>query len=150
MNVSLQNVREALGELGKFRFGEMRVEDALQEIVHTTHAMFGVDGTGLMLSDAEQQLRSVAASDDRLQHLEEIQIQHSEGPCIAAFEDKELVGVEDLKQDERWPKFSDAALSRAHLVAFPARRNTTALARRFACAPSLRILESAVETPPRL
>ena len=112
MNVSLQDVREALGELGKFRFGDMRVEDALHEIVHTTHAMFGVDGAGLMLSDAEQQLRSVAASDDRLQHLEEIQIQHSEGPCIAAFEDKELVGVEDLKQDLRWPKFSDAALSR--------------------------------------
>jgi GAF domain-containing protein len=112
MNVSLQDVREALGELGKFRFGEMRVEDALHEIVHTTHAMFGVDGAGLMLSDAEQQLRSVAASDDRQQHLEEIQIRHSEGPCIAAFEDKELVGVEDLKQDQRWPKFSDAALSR--------------------------------------
>ncbi len=112
MNVSLQDVREALGELGKYRFGEMRVEDALHEIVHTTHAMFGVDGAGLMLSDAEQQLRSVAASDDRLQHLEEIQIQHSEGPCIAAFEDQELVGVEDLKQDQRWPKFSDAAVSR--------------------------------------
>ena len=93
MNVSLHDVREALGELGKFRFGEMRVEDALHEIVHTTHAMFGVDGAGLMLSDAEQQLRIVAASDDRLRHLEEIQIRHSEGPCIAAFEDKELVGV---------------------------------------------------------
>ena len=37
MNVSLQDVREALGELGKFRFGEMRVEDALHEIVHTMH-----------------------------------------------------------------------------------------------------------------
>jgi hypothetical protein len=35
--------------------------------------MSGVDGAGLVLSDAEQQLRSVAASDDRLQHLEEIQ-----------------------------------------------------------------------------
>ena len=45
--------------------------------------MFGVDGAGLMLSDAEQQLRSVAASDERLQHLEEIQIQHSEGPAFA-------------------------------------------------------------------
>jgi GAF domain-containing protein len=112
MNVTLHDVREALGELGKFRFGEMRVEDALHEIVHTTHALFGVDGAGLMLSDAEQQLRSVAASDDRLAHLEEIQIEHSEGPCIAAFEDKQLVGVEDLEQDQRWPRFSDAAVSR--------------------------------------
>ena len=55
---------------------------------------------------------SVAASDSRLEHLEELQIQHSEGPCIAAFEDKELVGVEDLEHDRRWPKFSDAAVTR--------------------------------------
>ena len=62
-NVSLHDVHAALGELGKFRFGDMRVEDALHEIVRTTHTMFGVDGAGLMLTDAEQHLRSVAASD---------------------------------------------------------------------------------------
>jgi GAF domain-containing protein len=112
VNVSLDDVRTALGELGRFRFGEMRVEDALHEIVHTTHRMFDVDGAGLMLIDSEQHLRSVAASDDRLAHLEELQIEHSEGPCIAAYEDKELVGAEDLAHDTRWPKFSDAATSR--------------------------------------
>ena len=112
MSAELQDVRAALGELGRFRFGTMRVEDALHEIVRTTHTMFDVDGAGLMLTDSEQQLRSVAASDDRLAHLEELQIEHSEGPCIAAYEDKELVGVEDLTADTRWPKFSDAAVSR--------------------------------------
>jgi GAF domain-containing protein len=112
MNVSMHEVREALGELGRFRFGEMRVEDALHEIVHTTHTMFDVDGAGLMLTDSEQHLRSVAASDKRLEHLEELQIEHAEGPCIAAYEDKTLVGVEDLAHDTRWPKFSDAAVSR--------------------------------------
>jgi GAF domain-containing protein len=112
VNVSLDDVRAALGELGRFRFGEMRVEDALHEIVHTTHRMFDVDGAGLMLTDSDQHLRSVAASDDRLAHLEELQIEHSEGPCIAAFEDKQLVGAEDLTHDTRWPKFSDAAVNR--------------------------------------
>jgi GAF domain-containing protein len=112
VNVSLEDVRAALGELGRFRFGEMRVEDALHEIVHTTHRMFDVDGAGLMLTDSDQHLRSVAASDDRLAHLEELQIEHSEGPCIAAFEDKQLVGAEDLAHDTRWPKFSDAAVNR--------------------------------------
>ena len=38
MNNDSQDVRAALGELGGFRFGEMRVEDALHEIVQTTHA----------------------------------------------------------------------------------------------------------------
>jgi GAF domain-containing protein len=112
VNADLADVRAALGELGRFRFGEMRIEDALHEIVHTTHTMFDVDGAGLMLTDSDQQLRSIAASDDRLAHLEELQIEHSEGPCIAAYEDKELVGVEDLTADTRWPKFSGAAVSR--------------------------------------
>ena len=83
-------------ELGRLRFGEMRVEDAISEVVHTTHAMFDVDGAGLMLVDAEQHLRKVAASDDRFGHLEDLQIRHQEGPCIDAFDTKELVSAEDL------------------------------------------------------
>src|SRR6201992_3135638 len=90
----------------------MRGEDALHEIVQTTHTMFDVDGAGLMLTDDEQQLRSVAASDDRLAHLEELQIEHDEGPCSAAYADKQLVGAEDLTSDSRWPNFSGAAVSR--------------------------------------
>ena len=112
MDVSLHDVHQALVELGKLRFGEMGVEDAIREIVHTTHAMFDVDGAGLMLADAEQHLRSVAASDDRFAHLEELQIHHQEGPCIEAFDVKELVSAEDSADDRRWPKFSDAAVAR--------------------------------------
>ena len=96
-------MRQALTELGKLRFGEMRVEDALHEIVQTTHAIFDVDGAGLMLADAEHHLRNVAVSDQRLGHLEELQIRHQEGPCISAFDDKQLVGAQDLTEDSRWP-----------------------------------------------
>jgi GAF domain-containing protein len=112
MDVSLHDVHQALVELGRLRFGEVGVEDAIREIVHATHAMFDVDGAGLMLADAEQHLRSVAASDDRFAHLEELQIHHQEGPCIEAFDIKELVSAEDLADDRRWPKFSDAAVAR--------------------------------------
>jgi GAF domain-containing protein len=110
MQVSTHDVRQALEDLGRLRFGEMNVEDAIREVVHTTHSMFSVDGAGLMLSDADQQLRSVAASDQRFEHLEELQIQHSEGPCIDAYDSKRLVGVEDLTSDSRWPDFSQAAV----------------------------------------
>jgi GAF domain-containing protein len=110
MDVSLHDVRQALADLGRLRFGEMRVEDAIREIVQTTHSMFQVDGAGLMLADAEQHLRSVAASDDRFTYLEDLQVRHQEGPCIEAFDTKELVGVEDLGHDDRWPLFSNAAV----------------------------------------
>jgi GAF domain-containing protein len=112
VEVSPQDVRQALTELGKLRFGEMRVEDALQEIVQTTHAIFDVDGAGLMLADTDHHLRNVAVSDERLGHLEELQILHQEGPCITAFDDKELVGTQDLAEETRWPLFSRAAVAR--------------------------------------
>ena len=112
MDVSPQEVRQALTELGKLRFGEMRVEDALHEIVQTTHAIFDVDGAGLMLADTDHHLRNVAVSDERLGHLEELQILHQEGPCISAFDDKELVGAQDLAEETRWPLFSRAAVAR--------------------------------------
>jgi GAF domain-containing protein len=112
MEISLEDVRHALVELGRLRFGEMSVEDAIQEIVQTTHSMFDVDGAGLMLCDAAQHLRSAAASDDRFAHLEDLQVRHQEGPCIAAFDAKELVSATDLEHDDRWPLFSEAAVGR--------------------------------------
>ena len=106
MSVSIQDVRQALNELGKLRFGEMRVEDAMNHIVQTTHTIFSVDGAGLMLADVDHHLMNAAVSDDRMRHLEELQIRHQEGPCIAAFEDKELIRAEDLSQEDRWPAFA--------------------------------------------
>jgi GAF domain-containing protein len=47
-----------------------------------------------------------------MRHLEEIQIRHQQGPCISAFEDKELVRAEDLVNDDRWPDFSPHAIAR--------------------------------------
>jgi len=112
MDVSLHDVRHALAELGKLRFGEMSVDDAMHEIVQTTHTIFSVDGAGLMLADADHHLRNVAVSDDRLVHLEELQITHHEGPCVDAFEEKELIAAVDLADDHRWPLFSAAAVGR--------------------------------------
>jgi GAF domain-containing protein len=112
MNVSLHDVRHALDELGRLRFGEMRVEEALEQIVKVTHTVFSVDGAGLMLADADHLLRNVAASEDRMAHLEELQISYQEGPCITAFEDKVLVAAEDLVSDPRWPLFTAAAVKR--------------------------------------
>ncbi len=112
MPISVADVRQAMHQLGELRFGSTAIDDAMDQIVRTTHAIFDVDGAGLMLADSEQRLRSVAVSDDRFRQLEQLQIDHDEGPCIAAFEDKELVCVEDLQEESRWPSFSPAALDR--------------------------------------
>ncbi len=98
-------------ELGTLRFGETQVDEAMHQIVMTTHQIFDVDGAGLMLVDDEDRLRNVAVSDTRFEHLERVQLEHDEGPCISSFRDRELVCVEDLRTDERWPAFASTALS---------------------------------------
>lgn len=110
MSVSVEDVHRAMTELGELRFGAMPIEETMHRIVQTTHKIFHVDGAGLMLVDDEQRLRSVAVSDPRFERLERLQVQHDEGPCMTAYEDKHLVCAEDLAEDSRWPSFASSAL----------------------------------------
>jgi GAF domain-containing protein len=112
MPMSAKEVRQALRELDELRYAAGNLDDALRRIVDATHQLFAVDGAGLMLIDPDQLLRNVADSDRRVDDLEELQIDHGEGPCIDAFDDKELVHAADLGAEKRWPKFSPAAVDR--------------------------------------
>ena len=94
MTISTRDLHRALQELGDLRFGQSDVDEAMHRIVHTTHAIFDVDGAGLMLVDADQTLRNAAVSDARLDRLESLQLDHDEGPCITASDHTTLVGAE--------------------------------------------------------
>ena len=66
MDISSRDVRKALGELGWLKFGSDDLDVAMERIVATTHALFRVDGAGLMLIDDETMLRNVASSNPHL------------------------------------------------------------------------------------
>jgi GAF domain-containing protein len=112
MPMSAAEVRRALRELDDLRYSAGDLDEALRRIVLATHRLFAVDGAGLMLVDPDQLLRNVAVSDRRVDHLEELQVRHGEGPCVDAFEAKTLVDAEDLARERRWPSFSPAAVER--------------------------------------
>ncbi|HEX7146902.1 MAG TPA: GAF and ANTAR domain-containing protein [Actinomycetota bacterium] len=102
-------MRQALDQLADLRSSPVTVEEALERVVASADALFGVDGTALMLVDRDQALRNLAVSDPRARLLEELQAEHSEGPCVDAFEDKEPVAADDLASDDRWPEFAPGA-----------------------------------------
>jgi GAF domain-containing protein len=112
MPIPAEEVRRCLRELSDLRYAAGNLDDALRRIVTATHELFAVDGAGLMLVDPDQLLRNVAVSDGRIHHLEDLQIQHGEGPCVDAFEMKELVEAADLAAERRWPLFAPAAVER--------------------------------------
>jgi GAF domain-containing protein len=112
MPMSAEEVRKALRELDDLRYSAGDLDQALRRIVLATHRLFAVDGAGLMLLDPDQLLRNVAVSDQRVDHLEQLQLEHGEGPCVDAFEQKTLVDAADLADEGRWPSFSPAAAER--------------------------------------
>jgi GAF domain-containing protein len=112
MPMSAGEVRKALRELEDLRYAAGNLDEALRRIVLATHRLFAVDGAGLLLLDPDQLLRNVAVSDKRVDHLEELQIEHGEGPGVDAFEEKTMVDSVDLAGEDRWPSFSPAAVDR--------------------------------------
>jgi GAF domain-containing protein len=116
MTVSAAGLQQALDQLADLRSFPVSIEEALDRVVAGANALFGVDGTVLMLIDRDQVLRNLAVSDPRGALLEELQAEHGEGPCVDAFDDKETVSAGDLGREDRWPSFSPDAARRRLLA----------------------------------
>jgi hypothetical protein len=83
MPMSVDEVRRVLRTLDDLRYSAGDLDAALRRIVEATHKLFAVDGAGLMLIDPEQLLRNAALSDQRVDEVETLQIEHGdEGPCV--------------------------------------------------------------------
>src|SRR5580704_14075316 len=112
MTVTTQDVRHALNELGRLRFGEMRVEEAMHQIVETTHAIFSVDGAGLMLVGADD-----LSSDSRWPSFNRAAVDRGVRAVLASPipYNQEAVGVVAVLSRERHPWSAEAELA---LLAF--------------------------------
>jgi len=85
------------------------LDAALELAVAETAGLFGVDGAGMMLLDADGALRSSTASDRPGGMLEALQEQFGEGPCVDAFLKDAPVLADDLAADPRWPSVGSLA-----------------------------------------
>ena len=65
----------------------------LQQVVMAATTLFGADGAGLMLADADGELRWASATDQQSQLVEESQERLGKGPCRAAFSQRMAVTV---------------------------------------------------------
>jgi len=68
----------------------------------------GSVGSGVSLVD-ESGRRTSAATDDRVERADALQYERDEGPCLAATALRQVIRVDDLTHDPRWPRWSAAA-----------------------------------------
>ncbi|MBW3621214.1 MAG: GAF and ANTAR domain-containing protein [Actinobacteria bacterium] len=88
---------------------EYDLDEVLGSLGQHVAELFDVEGAGVMLEDAQGDLRFVSASDDGLRHIEELQIELGEGPCLLAYRSGLIVNAADVTEDERFPRFGEAA-----------------------------------------
>src|SRR5215218_7667078 len=67
----------------------------------------GSSGAGVSILD-ERRRRSAGSTDARVRHADNLQYELDEGPCLAATATRELVRIDDLAEDARWPRWAAA------------------------------------------
>ncbi|MBB3038795.1 GAF and ANTAR domain-containing protein [Hoyosella altamirensis] len=70
----------------------------------------GARHAGITLITGRHEIKSVAPTDGYAALLDAIQRRHDEGPCLASAWDHQMVRTDDYTKDQRWPKFTAAAL----------------------------------------
>jgi transcriptional regulator with GAF, ATPase, and Fis domain len=88
------------------------VDDTLLNV--TTAVIDLIDGADsadvLVIAGRRKQFRSHAATSDLPRHVDDLQEQAREGPCIDAATRSTVVRVDDMETETRWPRFCPAAV----------------------------------------
>jgi GAF domain-containing protein len=69
----------------------------------------GSSGAGVSIIDARGR-RSSGSTDERVRKADSLQYEIDEGPCLFATANRELVMIDDLRKDTRWPRWAAAVL----------------------------------------
>lgn len=87
------------------------VGEFLLMLVERCSELLAVAAGGVLLENPEGHLELAAATTDRMKILEDLEIAHTEGPCLDAYRDVEQVLAEDLRDHvERWPTIAPYAV----------------------------------------
>jgi GAF domain-containing protein len=68
----------------------------------------GAVGAGVTLVDARGHKRSSGSTDARVEQADDLQYQLGEGPCLTAVAARQLIRLDDVATDPRWPRWSRA------------------------------------------
>src|SRR4051812_13385811 len=68
----------------------------------------GAVGAGVTLVDARGRRRTSGATDQRVEQADRLQYELDQGPCLAAAAARQVIRLDDIEGDRRWPRWSAA------------------------------------------
>ena len=109
MPIDPTDLAKSIGALGSLD-PERGLAPTLQQIADSAKRLFAADGAGLMLVDAEGQLRWASASDQTAQAVEDGQERLAQGPCAVAFSQRLPAAIRNIHTDPDWQEFTRVLL----------------------------------------
>ena len=101
-----QRVSDAFVALADTLVDDYDIIDLLDRLVAHSITLLAADAAGILLADAHEQLRPVAASSEDARIMDLLQVQSDEGPCLEAYQGSTQIRIPDLAQEvDRWPRF---------------------------------------------
>ncbi len=82
------------------------VIEVLTQLTTRSVELLEASAAGILLADAEGQLRVIGASTEQVGLLELFQIQNDEGPCLDCYRTGTVVLSDTLDASSRWPLFA--------------------------------------------
>ena len=87
------------------------VDDVLAGVTATAMEIIaGVDAAGVLLITAGGRFETHAPTSDLPGKLDALQQKFGEGPCVQAAVDELIVRSDDFTKEQRWPRYSQAAV----------------------------------------
>ncbi|MGZ5404300.1 MAG: GAF and ANTAR domain-containing protein [Nocardioides sp.] len=122
--ISVTDLSDFFVEVADTLVDEFDVVDFLEDLTAKAAVVSGAAAVGLVLSDQQDRVRFMAASNQSGKMLELLQIQNDEGPCLDCITTGTPVVNADLANaGDRWPVFAPRAIEAGFqsVHAFPMR-----------------------------
>ncbi|MGJ9421525.1 ANTAR domain-containing protein [Aeromicrobium sp. CF3.5] len=128
--VSTERLATMFVEVADTLVDEFDLVDFLHDLADRVADITGASSVGLTLADHNGGLHYMASSSNSARHLELIQLQHDQGPCLECYQTGAPVIVDEVQgHGSRWPSFAAKAqeLGVRSVHAFPMRLRGTVL-----------------------
>jgi GAF domain-containing protein len=103
----------AFVELADTLVDDYDIIDLLDRLTGHCVDLLAADAAGILLADAQDDLRVVASTNEQTEWMELMQLQSDEGPCLDCVRTGTAVSIADLDEAaERWPRFTAALADR--------------------------------------
>src|SRR3954447_3230205 len=107
--MSDQPLTESLAALSRFFVGDGTLEQTLLRVCElTTQAVPAADFVGITML-VEGRHRTAVFTDEASPEIDQAQYDTGEGPCLEAFRDQQIHGIDNTRDEGPWPAFRAAA-----------------------------------------